>query len=318
MSDLDDLLNGEDEFDYEDNEITNEEEEALLQDEDFDGARFPEDEYLESKRVHDSTKKESASETDEPEEDILNLDIEGEEDFQEVEDKAAYDEQTNENRKDGKFSVERAPAAPKMTTTVKVERAQVAKPAEDDTDKDKVQNIKKVPPKIDKRRRGNGRNNFQTRPNFIRNNDRRQERRNSTVFINPKYEGIVHVNDNNARLAWDSTTFPQNRYIQPWVSGNIPRNCDLNFQSGSSLITNLVSELATNISQTSNLFQIPTVPQSQNQNFFQPPPDVYHPPVSFQPPNVQGAQQPYSNQNQHIPHWDDTYNMLNQNQYATL
>jgi hypothetical protein len=63
-----DLLGAEDEFNYEEYDITNEKEEALLQDE---------DDYVEDLRNED--KKDSASDTEE-QEDILNLDIE--EDFQ--------------------------------------------------------------------------------------------------------------------------------------------------------------------------------------------------------------------------------------------
>jgi hypothetical protein len=89
-----DLLGAEDEFNYEEYDITNEKEEALLQDE---------DDYVEDLRNED--KKDSASDTEE-QEDILNLDIE--EDFQD-EDKLLYDDEQCESdtRKDGKFLVER-------------------------------------------------------------------------------------------------------------------------------------------------------------------------------------------------------------------
>lgn len=58
------------------------------------------------------------------------------------------------------------------------------------------------------RRRGGG-------PNYGRKfYNRNQHGKNKTVLINPRFQGIVHVN-NNARLAWDRAS-----NVNPWHSGN--------------------------------------------------------------------------------------------------
>jgi hypothetical protein len=288
-----DLLGAEDEFNYEEYDITNEKEEALLQDE---------DDYVEDLRNED--KKDSASDTEE-QEDILNLDIE--EDFQD-EDKLLYDDEQCESdtRKDGKFLVERTltNATNLNVTKTSVENNQTTRRSlsvpETSNNVLAKEEYKKQFPKIDRRRRGNGRGNFHTRANVFKNNT--QRRRNGTVLINPRYEGIVHINENNARLAWDNVPYAQNstNFIQPWATGNVPGSYESN-QQGQMLINNLVSELATSFAQSSANLLLPQVPP-QTQNFFQPPPSPYAGTMSFQPPpnsvQMQAPQQPYNSQNQ--------------------
>ncbi|XP_076269280.1 uncharacterized protein LOC143201945 isoform X1 [Rhynchophorus ferrugineus] len=68
--------------------------------------------------------------------------------------------------------------------------------------------------------RQNGRGNFTHGRRFFNRNN--APGKNKTVLINPRFQGIVHVN-NNARLAWDNTQgMPQQHCpVNPWSSGGM-------------------------------------------------------------------------------------------------
>ncbi|XP_063902926.1 homeobox protein 5-like isoform X3 [Zophobas morio] len=313
MSDVvdDELLGGEDEIDdiY---DITNEREEALLQEE---------DEYSKSRDGYDNRKKsESYSENEEPD-DVLNLDVE--EDFQD-DDKLLYDDEEEEE------------SHKKIETQVSVEKPQSLKQnmtSGTNTTAKTVQMAKTSAPQAkkpytgpqkfsgnnnamqsDKRKRGNGQRNFQTRSNFVKN--KMQRRRNGTVLINPRYEGTVHVNENEARLAWKNPQYSQNNtsFVQPWNSENMLRNCDLNLQS-QLLVSNLVNGIANGFAQTPGNMLMPQS-QPQTQHFYKPPTNNYEQPLSYEPPpNLVEDQHLYhsqSNQNQDVSGWNNRYNEFSQ------
>ncbi|KAL1491233.1 hypothetical protein ABEB36_011860 [Hypothenemus hampei] len=107
-----------------------------------------------------------------------------------------------------------------------------------------------------------GRNSLiQGRKKFSRNNRRIFNKpppeRNKTVLINPRFRGVVHVN-NNARLAWDPQ--PSNIQEQSWMS--TPPQIQ---------------------------YHIPPPPLMQPQSFHVPPPNMFQQPQAPPPPPFMGG-----------------------------
>lgn len=116
------------------------------------------------------------------------------------------------------------------------ERQRITAPESSDNEKPNIKNCLKTRGFNNNRSRGRGRgrggryplNNNQSR-NYPFNqgmqyNQGTQPGRNKTVLINPRFQGVVHVN-NNARLAWDdqSQNYPSNIWLpNPQISQNAP------------------------------------------------------------------------------------------------